>query len=163
MWFPLSRHRVHFNSRCEQDHKGTERTISWWSDTHRDKPCLVSLLHRCWLHPIILMAFIHCTDVIKKTNYHKLVIYHPHEVCHPHPGTSLDITICVSPLPSHTALSVCQLSTSYGWSQLYISHSHTQSDSHTVGHLWERLVRVIKAQCSTHRQSEGKRRTIQCD
>lgn len=37
----------------------------------------------------------------------------------------------------------------------HISHTHTQSDSHTVAHLWERLVRVIKAQCSAHRESEG--------
>lgn len=104
----------------------------------------------------------HFTDVIKKTNYHKLVIYHPHEDYHPCPGTSPSITKSVSPLPSHT-LPCLSANTSYGWTQLYISHSLTQSDSHTVGHLWERLVWVIKAQCSAHRESEEKRRTIQCD
>lgn len=43
----------------------------------------------------------------------------------------------------------------------YISHACTQSDSHTVGHLWERLVLVIKAQCLAQRESEGRRKTAQ--
>lgn len=94
----------------------------------RDRRRHCRLLRRCSLHPIKLMTFMHFTDVIQKTKRHKLVIYHPHVDYHPGPGTSPSITICASPLPSHTALSVCQR---HLWMKpAYISHSHTQ-DSHT--------------------------------
>lgn len=102
---------------------------------------------------------IHFTDVIKKTNYRKLVIYHPHEDHHTCPGTSPSVTESVSPPPSDTASSVRRR----GWTLPYNSHSLPQSDSHTVGHLWECLVWVIKAQCSADRGSEEKRRTVGCD
>lgn len=128
MCFPLSRRTLHFNSRCKCEPGGTELTISWL--ICRDKPHHLSLLPHCSLHPIKLMALIDFTDVIKKTNYHKLVIYHPHEDYRPRPGTSSSLTISVSPLPSHTALSV--FSTSYGWSQLYISHTHSQTVTQSV-------------------------------
>lgn len=87
--------------------KGTELSICW-PICKGTNDITSATLHHCLLHLINVMAFIHFTDVIKKTNYHKSVIYHSHEDYHPCPGTSLSVTISVSPLPSHTALSVSQ-------------------------------------------------------
>lgn len=106
------------------------------------------------LHPIILMAFIHLTDVTRKTNYDKLVVHNPTPSlsCHLSHRRYQCLTLQRHTLPCVSA----------SWAVLmdeagHISLTHTEADSHTVGHLWERLVPVIKAQCSlTQRQWEGR-------
>lgn len=108
-----------------------------WSRSHRadhlladlqgDKPCQPAappLAPSNQLNGIHTFHWRHKEDKLSQVSN-----LSPHEDYHPCPGTSLSITISVSPLPSHTALSVC--STSYGWTPLYISRMHTVRQSHS--------------------------------
>lgn len=124
-WFALPQHTLHFDSRCKCGPGDMELTTSS-AEGQATSPQPAALP----LAPSNQVNGIHFTDVIKKINYHKLVIYHPHEDYRPCPGTSPSLAKCVSPSPSHTALSVCQ---HYLWMNpaIYLALTHTFRQSHS--------------------------------